>query len=55
VAEVKGSGRQGLNQIFWNRSSGSEERSTMWVEPGLYTMRGSAGPYRVKSKLEIRP
>ncbi len=55
LTELKGSGSKGLNQVMWNRGTGKEGRTAMWAPPGRYTVLVTAGPYRTKGKLEIRP
>lgn len=54
VRELEGSGKKGLNQIFWDRSTGKAGRSEMWATPGVYTIRLTSGPYVTKGKLEIK-
>jgi len=55
VIVLKGSGKKGLNQVFWDRATGERGRSAMWAHPGRYTLYITAGPYRTKGKLDILP
>jgi hypothetical protein len=55
ITTLTGSGRKGLNQVFWNRSTGKEGRTAMWAPPGRYRIEVIAGPHRTKGRLEIRP
>ena len=55
ITELKGSGSRGLNQVMWNRSTGKEGRGAMWAPPGRYRIQVSAGAFRTKGVLAIRP